>query len=342
MADPPYRILVVDDYELWCQFLCSTIQKHSLFQLAGQAGDGLEAVRQSQELQPDLVLLDIGLPALNGIEAARRIRQVSPKAKILFISENRSAEIAEEAFRAGGSGYVIKSDAGTELLPAIEEVLQGKRFVSAGLPVIDSHYVAHEPAVVLHPDDDLEPRPEEIGASLHHEAGFYSDDRWLLDDLTQFVGAALKAGNAAVVIATESHRINLISRLQADGIDIEAAIQEGRYIALDVADSVPTFIVGGTPDSVRFMEMLGNLLLTASKATTGKHRRVALFGEGSPLLWAQGNSEAAIQTEKLTNQLLKAYDVDVLCGYSLDRIPEGVNNNIFQQISLQHSAIHTK
>lgn len=341
MTDPPYRILVVDDYEPWSQFLCSTIQKHPQFQVTGQAGDGLEAVRQSQELQPDLVLLDIGLPALNGIEAARRIRQVSPKTKILFISENRSEEIAEEAFRAGGSGYVIKSNAGSELLPAIEKVLQGKRFVSAGLPIIDSHYVAREQAAVLHSDDALASRPEER-ASLHHEAGFYSDDRWLLDDLTRFIGSALKAGDAAIVIATESHRDGLLRRLQAEGCAIETAITEGRYLALDAADCLPTFMVGGVVDTARFMESLGNLIQTATKATTKTRSRVALFGECCFLLWAQGNPEAAIQAETVGNQLVQVYDVDILCGYCTGRIPEGLDDNIFQQICMQHSAVHTK
>src|SRR5262249_27853159 len=90
-------------------------------------------VQKAKELQPDLILLDIGLPKLHGIEAARRISKLSPNSKILFISENRSPEIASEALRAGGSGYLAKSDAGSGLWPAMEAVLQGKQFFSARL-----------------------------------------------------------------------------------------------------------------------------------------------------------------------------------------------------------------
>jgi DNA-binding NarL/FixJ family response regulator len=90
-------------------------------------------VEQAKALQPDLILLDIGLPIINGIEAARRIREVSPLSKILFVSESRSPEIAEEALKTGANGYVVKSDAATELLPAIKAVLEGKRFISASL-----------------------------------------------------------------------------------------------------------------------------------------------------------------------------------------------------------------
>jgi hypothetical protein len=192
-------------------------------------------------------------------------------------------------------------------------------------------------------DSAVAPKPDEIGAPAHHhEAGFYTEDRWLLDDLTQFIGAALKASDAAIVITTESHRVSLFSRLRQDGIDIEAAIEEGRYIGLDVADCVPAFIVDGMPDPARFTEVLGNLILTAAKATSKSRRRVALYGECSPLLWAQGNPQAAIQTEKLANHLLTAYDVDVLCGYCIGSIPDDLDNNTFTQICMQHTAVHTK
>src|SRR5207253_1624670 len=126
-------ILVVHDYEPWRRFVSTTLQKQPKLQVIGEALDGLEAVQKAQQLQPDLILLDIGLPTLNGIEAARRIREVSPKSKILFVSENRSRDIAEECLRIGAIGYVVKSGAGAELLPALKAALEGRRFLSASL-----------------------------------------------------------------------------------------------------------------------------------------------------------------------------------------------------------------
>ena len=131
------RILVVDDYEPWRRFVSTTLQKRPKLQVVDEALDGLEAVQKAEQLQPDLILLNIGLPTLNGIQAARRIRELSAKSKILFLSENRSGDIAEEALRTGASGYVVKSDAPGELLPAVEAVLQGKQFVSASLAAND-------------------------------------------------------------------------------------------------------------------------------------------------------------------------------------------------------------
>jgi DNA-binding NarL/FixJ family response regulator len=125
------RIILVDDFEPWRRFVASRLQEKPDWQVICEASDGLEAVRIAEEFQPDLILLDLGLPKLNGIEAAASIRKVAPGAKILFLSENRDSEIAAAALCAGGHGYVVKSDGANELLLAIEAVLHGKRFVSS-------------------------------------------------------------------------------------------------------------------------------------------------------------------------------------------------------------------
>ena len=124
---------MVDDYPRFRQSVRSTFQKRPELLVIGEVSEGLAAVRYSRELQPDLVLLDIGLPDLNGIEVARQIREVAPSSKILFVSENRSREIVTEALRSGGDGYVVKSSVASELLPAVDSVLQGKQFVSSSL-----------------------------------------------------------------------------------------------------------------------------------------------------------------------------------------------------------------
>jgi len=96
----------------------------------GIASDGLEAVQKAEELQPDLILLDIGLPSLSGIEVARQIRKLSPKSKILFVSQQSSADVVQGALGTGAQGFVFKSDAGRELLEGMNAVLRGERFVS--------------------------------------------------------------------------------------------------------------------------------------------------------------------------------------------------------------------
>jgi DNA-binding NarL/FixJ family response regulator len=99
-----------------------------------EVSDGLEAVRKAEELTPDLILLDIGLPGVNGIEAARRIIRLHPSnSKILFVSQQSDPEVVQEALSVGARGYLLKSDAGAELIAAVEAIVQGKPFLSGGL-----------------------------------------------------------------------------------------------------------------------------------------------------------------------------------------------------------------
>ena len=150
------RVLVVEDYAPFRRFVRSTLEKRPEWQVIGEVSDGLEAVQQVEELQPDLILLDVGLPSLNGIEAARRIRKLSPKSKVLFVSQESSSDVVQEALRLGALGYVSKIHAGVELLAAVEAVCQGRQFVSAGLA---GHALAELADVQapkgLHPDQVL-------------------------------------------------------------------------------------------------------------------------------------------------------------------------------------------
>ena len=131
------RILIVDDFDPWQGFVIQLLREQPNVRVIGFASDGLEAVQKAEELQPDLILLDIGLPKLNGIEATRQIRKLVPKAKIIFLSSDSDPDVVRTAFLAGGQGYVLKPDAEGALLPSIEAVLLGKQFVSGGLKGIE-------------------------------------------------------------------------------------------------------------------------------------------------------------------------------------------------------------
>ena len=174
------RILVVDDYEPWRRQLCSVLRKSRRWKVVGEAPDGLEAIQQAEALRPDLILLDIELPTLSGIEAARRILARDPSSRILFVSAHRSLDIVEAAMRTGARGYIAKSDAECELLPAMETIVKGQRFVGAMLTgrTFDSG------------QDD---------GPARHEVGFYSEDAFLLDDYARFAKAALDAGKAFIL-----------------------------------------------------------------------------------------------------------------------------------------------
>lgn len=125
------RVLVVDDFEPWRRFVCLKLQVRTGLNVVAEASDGLDAVDLAQRLQPDLILLDLGLPRMNGIEVARKMRRLSPNSKLLFLSQVQSRDVVVEALRTGALGYVVKSEGVRELLPAVDAVLDGRRFVSA-------------------------------------------------------------------------------------------------------------------------------------------------------------------------------------------------------------------
>jgi len=127
------RILVVDDHEPFRQFLHLKLQQRPELQIVGEASDGLEGVQKAKDLQPDLILLDIGLPRLNGIEAAHRIMNFFPNANILFISQVNDAAVIAAAIGNGAKGFVRKLNVNRELLPAIEAVLRGEHITSTGV-----------------------------------------------------------------------------------------------------------------------------------------------------------------------------------------------------------------
>ena len=339
MSGSATLILVVDDFAPWRHYISTTFQKQPRFRIIDEASDGVEAVEKARVLKPDLILLDVGLPILNGIEAARRIRELSPSSKILFLSESRSPSVAEEALRAGAAGYVVKSDAARQLLPAVEAVLEGKQFVSSSLAA--EYHNDREHSTVPARGKVVEFVPPGTGTATRHEVGFYYDDQHLLDDATQFMGSALKEGNAAIAIVTDSHRDSLYPRLQAYGVDIRAAVEQGRYIALDAATTLLTFMDKGMPDPTRFVKLFGQLISSTASAAKGAHPRVAVFGEGVDLLCAEGNAEAAIRIERLANQLAKTYAIDLLCAYSLGA-EHRMDSHIFQRICAEHSAVHSR
>src|SRR5215469_3931178 len=124
------RILLVDDHGPWRHFVLSMVNKTSRCAVVGEAADGMEAVERGLELKPDLMLIDIGLPKLSGIEVARRLGEMLPGTKIIFLTQNSDQDLMAHCLENGAMGYVLKADAGSELLPAIEAVIEGTRYIS--------------------------------------------------------------------------------------------------------------------------------------------------------------------------------------------------------------------
>jgi DNA-binding NarL/FixJ family response regulator len=127
------RVMVVEDFVPFRQFIRKTLAKCPDLEIICEVSDGLEAVQKAKQLKPDLILIDIGLPTLHGIEAARQIHKLVPESKIIFVSQESSSDVVQTALNCGARGYVLKTRAATDVLAAVEAVLEGRQFVSGGL-----------------------------------------------------------------------------------------------------------------------------------------------------------------------------------------------------------------
>src|SRR3984893_1853990 len=171
-----------------------------------------------------------------------------------------------------------------------------------------------------------------------HRVQFYADDSFLLDDLSRFIGTALGAGDAAIVLATPAHREALEQRLQARGLSTAKSIRQGRYIVLDAAGTLQKFLVEGFPEAARFREILSNIVVRA-RAAVESGARVVAFGEMVALLWQDGKCDAAIRLEQLWNELGKEHTFFLRCAYPIKSFAHEHHSEPFLKICSEHSDV---
>ena len=279
------RVLIVEDSEPFRNFICSTLGKRPELQIVDQVSDGLQAVRRAEELRPDLIVLDIGLPSLNGIEAARQIRKLSPKSKILFVSQESSADVVREALGTGASGYVVKTDAGRELLEAVSAVLRGEQFVGRRFAGHDFTGASDAGASEsLRSNSVFAPLEQSMEIARRHEAGFYSDDASLLDDLhsvRRSCSQGRECGYRCRDRVTPEQPSSKIAGIMAwILLPLLSRGDTSRWMLPTRSRHSWSMIM---PDPVRFQKVASDLITAAAKAVKGERPRVVVCGECAPL-----------------------------------------------------------
>lgn len=154
-----FRILLADDHPVFRLGLFYLLGSHEGWEICGQAADGREAVEKCRQLKPDLLILDIGMPELNGVDAARRILENNPLQRILVLTDVRSEQAIRDCLEAGVRGWVYKSDQPVELIAAVEELKQDRSSFSSGVcELILNGYLLHRPLAVIPPRLSLRER----------------------------------------------------------------------------------------------------------------------------------------------------------------------------------------
>jgi PAS domain S-box-containing protein len=160
-----------------------------------------------------------------------------------------------------------------------------------------------------------------------------------LEDLSRFVGAAILAGDSALVIATESHRDSIIERLSDRGLDLTRALSEGRFVSLDAAQVLESLMVGGVPSAELFRGVVGDLIGRLASADDQNPHRVVVYGEMVALLWAAGKQEAVIRLEQFWNELAKTHLFQLHCAYPLTHFPREQDGKKILEICAEHSHV---
>ena len=222
----PRRVLVVEDHEPFRRVICELLQQREDLLIVGEAADGLDAICQAEALRPDVVILDIGLPMLNGIEVAERIRARVPDAKVMFVTNESSLEVVDQAFSRGAHGYVYKPRALRDVLPVLDTIIRGGRFVSGGLERIAQ-------------GDSL--------ASHRHGLLFCSSDAVLVAAFSRFIAGSLDRGSAVIVLVTDAHDRSLQRALHASQVDVARAIRQQRYMSVSITELLAKVMVNGPP-----------------------------------------------------------------------------------------------
>lgn len=185
--------------------------------------------------------------------------------------------------------------------------------------------------------------PEHPRNSRHkdfaHVVQFYTDDAFLLDGVASFVGDSLAAGESAISVVFSSHADALLQRLESRGIDFQAAMRDGRFLLHDARELLASFIVAGAPDRSRFMLQAGSLIRQAERAADVKNKRVAIFGEAVALLWLEKKFDAAIQLERLWNELARTHFFHLRCGYPVKAGDTELKGEPYATICAEHSIV---
>ena len=172
-----------------------------------------------------------------------------------------------------------------------------------------------------------------------HTVQFYEDDAFLVNEVGRFIGTALGSGDSGVVIATKAHRDGLAQRLASHGLNISVATAQGRYVALDAAETLSKFMRSGQPDPELFMTVIGDVIERATKAVGRDGARVAAFGEMVALLWAEGKNDAAIRLEQLWNALAASRSFSLRCAYPMRGFSRRDSSEPFLKICAEHSGV---
>lgn len=324
-------VLLVDDFRSFRTEAASIIQKKPEFNIIAEASNGLEAIEKAELFGPDLILLDIGLPKLNGIGVAKELTHRKASSQIVFLTGEEDDDCVSEALTVGAKGYVFKRRLQSDLVPALKLAAAGHFFVS--------------PYGFIGQTDSEVMRPSPASSSAWHGSSthtmeFYSDESALVSGVSELVRASLSQDRVVVALLKRNHIACASRRLVESGVDLEGAIRWGGYRPFAIEGTIPFLMPNGRLDRARFATFFEPVLAHAAWNAERKcSGAVVLADLASALIDLGYDHENALRTEELWNDLVQKRPFLVHCVCPVTTLGAKRNRDTLAQICPHHSRV---
>ncbi len=316
------EVLIVDDQARFRHMVRSLIESQQKYHVCGEASDGIEAIKKVSQLHPDLILMDINMPRMGGLEATRIIRRESPNCSVVIVTQNDATVAREQARSVDASGFVTKSGLARDLIPEMGRV------------AMENNSILGE---TKNGADQGEPWCGLLAAAAprDHIVQLYQDQQFLNRAVCRFAAAAIANGEGVILVPTVAHWDAFRPRLESEGVDVKAAEKRGQLTIVDADNLLPTFMRDGMPDSPVFLGLAANVVSQARG--DGRYPKVRWWGEMVNLLWERGDVAASMNLEDLFDKLAHEQDIAIFCSFLMDNFNGDVHARMLPRLSENHS-----
>jgi two-component system response regulator NreC len=305
------RLLLADDHTAFLERVSRFLAAD--FEILALAGDGRQALDLALRLNPDLVLLDVAMPELDGFQVLQALRLQRPEIKVVFMTMHRDDAFVAAALQAGADAYVLKSRIFQDLTVALEHALAGRLFV----PSLTSLSAV-------------------AGAS--HTVQCHGNDDQFVNDVTELVVTTLRSGEPVVIVASDETRTRVAQRLQAQHMNLAVFAEQGQYVEEDSALALSHVMEHGRPEKRRLVDMLHRLDRLRLAAPNGLQERLTIFGDMTVALCRTGRFEAALEIERLWHELTQSLPFLTICSYPTECFQHAGGRDQLSRLCAQHRA----
>jgi DNA-binding NarL/FixJ family response regulator len=334
-----FEVLIADDHDWFRRAIRTVIESEAAYRVCGEARDGIDAVDKVRQLHPDIVLMDINMPRMDGLQATEIIRREIPDCNVIIVTQNEATIAREQARIVDAKAFVTKSGLTRDLLPTMGRVaMENNSRLDARRKDERRANLDQNPKCA---QDDAGSEGEPwcgllaSAAPSDHIVQLYQDQQFLNRAVCRFAAAAITNGEGVILVPTVAHWDAFRPRLESEGVDVKAAEKRGQLTIVDADTLLPTFMRDGMPDSPVFLGLAQNVISEARG--DGRYPKVRWWGEMVNILWERGDVAASMQLEDQFDQLAHEQDIAIFCSFLMDNFDGDVHARMLPRLGENHS-----